>query len=311
VTRRVVIAGGAGHIGRRLAAALVERGDDVVVLSRDPDRAARHGPIPGRLAPWSVDDPAGLARLLDGADAVVGVTGVPVGPRPWTARRRQAIRTSRLEPTHAIVEAIRTLAPERRPRVLVSVSGTDGYEGQDLVPATEASPTGRGFLAKLCADWEAAASEANALGVRVAITRIGFVLAPDATVMRLFALPFRFFLGGPLGSGRQWFSWIHVDDVVGLLTLAIDDPRAQGSINAVSPEPIHQADLAAAVGAALHRPSWLRIPAVLIRLVMRESSILALGSRRIVPVRALELGYRFRWTDLRAAVRDILDRGDG
>jgi uncharacterized protein (TIGR01777 family) len=308
MTRRVIIAGGTGHIGRRLAAALVERGDEVIVLSRDPDRAARHGPPPGRLARWSANDPAGLVRLLEGADAVVGVTGVPVGPRPWTAGRRRAIRASRLEPTRAVVDAIRTLPPEQRPRVLVSVSGTDGYEGQDQVPATEASATGPGFLAQLCADWEAAASQAEDLGVRVAIARIGFVLAPDATVMRLFALPFRLGLGGPLGTGRQWFSWVHVDDVVGLLMLAIDDPRAHGPINAVSPEPIHQADLAAAVGAALHRPSRLRIPAVLIRLVMRESSILALGSRRIVPARALELGYRFRWTDLRAAVADVLQR---
>jgi uncharacterized protein (TIGR01777 family) len=308
MTRRVVIAGGTGHIGRRLAAALVERGDDVIVLSRDPDRATRNGPPRGRLARWSMDDPAGLAQILDGADAVVGVTGVPVGPLPWTAGRRRAIRASRLGPTRAIVDAIRTLPPEHRPGVLVSVSGTDGYEGQDQAPATEASTTGGGFLAQLGADWEAAASEAEGLGVRVVIARIGFVLASDATVMRLFALPFRLGLGGPLGSGRQWFSWVHVDDVVGLVMLAIDDPRAQGLINLVSPEPIHEADLAAAVGAALHRPSWLRVPAVLIRLAMRESSILALGSRRIVPARAIELGYRYKWTDLRAAVADVLGR---
>lgn len=229
MTRRVVIAGGAGHIGRRLAAALVERGEEVIVLSRDPDGATRRGPVAGCLERWSASDPAALAGLIDDADAVVGLTGVPVGPRPWTARRRQAIRASRLGPTRAIVNAIRTLPPARRPRVLVSVSGTDGYEGRDQVPATEATPSGHGFLGRLCEEWEAAASEAEPLGVRVVIARIGFVLAPDATVMRLFALPFRFFLGGPLGTGRQWFSWIHVDDVVGLLMLAIDDPRAQGT----------------------------------------------------------------------------------
>lgn len=308
MTRRVVIAGGAGHIGRRLAAALVERGDEVIVLSRDPDGATRRGPVSGILERWSATDPAALTGLIDGADAVVGLTGVPVGPWPWTARRRQAIRASRLGPTHAIVNAIRMLPPARRPRVLVSVSGTDGYEGRDQVPATEATPSGNGFLGLLCEEWEAAASEAEPLGVRVVIARIGFVLAPDATVTRLFALPFRFFLGGPLGIGRQWFSWIHVDDVVGLLALAIDDPRVQGPINAVSPEPVREAQVAAAIGAALRRPSWLSIPGVLIRLVMRESSILALGSRRIVPSRAVELGYQFRWTDLRAAMADVLGR---
>jgi NAD dependent epimerase/dehydratase family enzyme len=126
--------------------------------------------------------------------------------------------------------------------------------------------------------------------------------------MRVFALPFRLWLGGPLGSGRQWMSWVHVDDVVGIVTMAIDDPRADGPINAVSPEPAPEAEVAAAIGAALHRPSWLPVPAPLIRLAMRESSILALGSRRIAPARALELGYRFRWTDLRAAVADVLGR---
>lgn len=303
-----MIAGGAGHIGRRLAAALDERGDEVIVLSRDLDGAARRGPVAGRPERWSTTDPAALAVMIDRADAVVGLAGVPVGPQPWTARRRQAIRSSRLEPTRAIVDAIRMLPSTRRPQVLVSVSGTDGYEGRDQVPATEATPTGDGFLARLCGEWEAAASEAESLGVRVAIARIGFVLARDATVMRLFALPFRFCLGGPLGTGRQWFSWIHVDDVVGLLMLAIDDPRVEGAINVVSPEPVHEADVAAAIGAALSRPSWLRTPAWLIRLVMRESSILALGSRRVVPVRALELGYRFRWSDLHAAMADVHGR---
>ncbi|MBA2720551.1 MAG: TIGR01777 family protein [Chloroflexi bacterium] len=310
MSRRIVVAGGAGHIGRRLAAVLLDRGDDVIVLSRHPERATRSGPIPGRLERWSTDDPSGLARILDGADAVVGVTGVPVGPLPWTRRRRTMIRASRLVPTRAIVDAIRLLPPARRPRVLVSVSGTDGYEGQDQLAATEATPTGHGFLADLGRDWEAAAGNAEDLGVRVAITRIGYVLSPDATTMRLFALPFRLGLGGPLGSGRQWFSWVHIEDVLGLLMLAIDDPRHRGPINAVSPEPARAADVAAAIGAALHRPSWLPMPAALIRLIMRESSILALGSRRIVPAGALALGYRFRWTDLRAAMADVLRPGD-
>lgn len=308
MTRRIVIVGGAGHIGRRLAAMLVDRGDDVVVLSRDPDRARGRGPIAGRVVRWSLDDSTGLVRCLDGVDAVIGLTGVPVGPWPWTAGRRRAIRASRLGPTRAIVDAIRALPPERRPRVLVSASGTDGYEGRDQIPATEASVSIDGFLGRLCADWEAAASEADGLDVRVAITRIGFVLAADNMTMRLFALPFRIGLGGPLASGRQWMSWVHVDDVVGLVTLAIDDARAHGPLNAVSPAPVRETGVAAAIGLALGRRSWLHVPAALIRLVMRDASILALGSRRIVPSRALELGYQFRWTDLRAAIADVLGR---
>jgi uncharacterized protein (TIGR01777 family) len=142
--------------------------------------------------------------------------------------------------------------------------------------------------------------------MRVAILRIGFVLAPDATVLRLYALPFRLGLGGPLGTGQQWMSWIHVDDLVGLFLLALDDPRVDGIVNAVAPQPAREADVAAAIGGALGRRSWLPVPAFLIRLAMGESSILALGSRRIVPARALELGYVHRRPELSAAVAAIL-----
>jgi uncharacterized protein (TIGR01777 family) len=306
VSPRVAIVGGSGQIGRRLAAALVARGDDVVVLSRDPARARRHRSTAGRVVRWSADDAGGLAGILDSVTAVVNLTGVPVGPWPWTAGRRRAIHDSRIGPTTAIVDAIRRLPSDRRPSVLVNASGTDGYKGIDATPATEATPSGDGFLADLCRDWEEAALAAERAGVRTVVVRIGFVLAPEAKALRLFALPFRLHLGGPLGSGRQWMSWIHVDDVVGLLTLAIDDRQLGGPINAVSPEPARERDVAAALATALHRRSWLAVPAPLIRLVMGQASVLPLGSRRIVPARAVERGYRFRWVDLRSAIEDAV-----
>ena len=303
---RVAIAGGSGLLGGYLATALVARGDDVLVLSRDPDRARPRVPAGARIARWSPEDPADLAEAMDGVEAVVSLVGIPVGPWPWTARRRRAIAASRIEPTRAIVDAIRMLPEASRPAVLVSASGTDGYEGRDEVPATEKDATGDGFLARVCEAWEAEAGRAKSFGVRVVVIRIGFVLARRAAVLRLFTLPFRLGLGGPLGSGHQWMSWVHVDDVVGLVILALDDSRAEGPLNAVAPEPAHEAAVAAAIGDALGRPPWLRIPAWLIRLAMGEASILALGSRRIIPARAIELGYAFRWTDLRAAIRDVM-----
>lgn len=304
--RRVVIAGGSGFIGQHLAAGLVARGDDVVILSRDPDRVHRRRAVHGRLVPWSVDDIDSLSGRLDGVDAVVNVTGVPVGPRPWTRGRRRAIRDSRLGPTTALVEAMRRLAVDRRPSVLVNVSGSDGYQGLDATPAAEADDRATGFLADLCRDWEQAARGAEALGVRVAIVRNGFVIGSDAKALQLLVLPFRLHLGGRLGSGRQWMSWVHVDDVAGVMTLAIDDARASGPMNAVSPEPARESEVAAAIGAALGRRSWLPVPALPIRLVLRDVSVLILGSVRAVPARATELGYRFRWTDLRAAMADVL-----
>ncbi|HXI81041.1 MAG TPA: TIGR01777 family oxidoreductase [Verrucomicrobiae bacterium] len=308
MTRRVVIVGGSGYLGQGLGQALAARGDDVLLLSRDPERARRRG-ARGRLDRWSPHDVAGLARLLDGVDAVVLLAGVPVGPWPWwLPGRRQAIVGSRIRPTAATVEAIGRLSSERRPRVLIAASGTDGYEGRDGVPATESTEYAGGFLADLCRAWEGEARQAGALGLRVAVVRIGFVLGRGAKGLGPVVLPFRIRLGGPLGTGRQWMSWIHVDDVVGLLQLAIDDDRVEGPINAVSPEPAREADVARAIGKALGRTSWLRVPAVVIRLVMGEAAILALGSRRIAPARALELGYRFAWTDLPGAIRDALGR---
>jgi len=303
---KVAIVGGSGLIGRHLASSLIGDGADVLVVTRDVDRARRRGAV-GQLAAWSTGDPRALASALSAADAVVNLAGVPIGPWPWwLPGRRRAIVRSRIESTRAIVEALRLLPDDRRPHTLVSVSGTDGYEGMDSVPATESTPFSDGFLARLCRAWEGEARRADALGVRVAIVRIGFVLARGAPAVAVYALPFRFHLGGPLGSGRQWMSWVHLDDVVGLARLAIDDERIDGPLNAVSPEPARQSEVAAAIGSATHRRSWLRIPAPLIRLAMGEAAILPLGSRRILPARALELGYRFRWTDLGPAIADVL-----
>ena len=298
--------GGSGLLGRHLTPALLGRGDEVVVLSRDPAVARRRTSPTAEVVAWSSSDVAGLADNLRSVDAVVNFAGVAVGPTPWTAGRRRSIRDSRLGATRAIVAAIASLPPDVRPRTLLSASGTDVYTGQDATAATEASPPSPGFLGEVCLAWEAAAGQARRAGVRVVIARIGLVLASDAPSLQLYALPFRLRLGGPIGDGRQWMSWIHVDDLVGLLTMALDDPRADGVINAVGPAPARQAELAAAIGAALGRRSWLPVPAGLVRLVMQSQAVLPLGSRRVAPARAAELGFQFGWRDLRAAVADVL-----
>jgi uncharacterized protein len=304
---KIAIAGGSGFIGQHLAASLVARGDDVRILTRDPGRAERRGRKHGRLTRWKGADAGETAGLLDGVDAVVNVTGLPVGPKPWwLPGRKRALRESRLGPTSTLVEAMGRLPADRRPRVLVNVSGSDTYQGIDATPATEADDRAPGFLADLCRDWEGAARAAEELGVRVAIVRNGFVLGPDAKALQLLVLPFRLHLGGRLGSGRQWVSWVHVEDVAGIMTMAIDDPRASGPFNAVSPEPVYEGDVAAAIGKALGRRSWLPVPALPIRLALGEVSVLILGSVRAIPTRAPALGYVFRWTKLRDAVNDVL-----
>lgn len=303
----VVIAGGSGMIGGHLVRSLVADGYGVNVLTRDPARTARRLPAGVRAVGWAVRPDAALVSAIDGATAVVNLSGVPIGPLPWTPGRRRAILDSRVRSATALVDAIAKLPPERRPRALVNASGTDLYTGLDAEPATEeTSQPVTGFLADVCRAWEAAALPAEALGVRVALMRTGFVLARDSQIVGLLALPFRLFVGGPLGDGRQWMSWIHVDDVVGIYRLAVEDASMSGPVNVVGPDPRPEGDVAAAIGRALGRPSRLHVPAVLIRTLMGEQSTLLLGSRRAIPARAAAAGYRFRHPELAAAVADAL-----
>jgi uncharacterized protein (TIGR01777 family) len=307
-THRVVMTGGSGLIGRHLARALLSDGYGVDVLTRDPRKATRRLPSGARAVPWQVAQSRELAALLAGAAAVINLAGVSLGPRPWTPGRKRSIRDSRLRVTAALVDAMRDLPEAERPSVLVSASGTDVYVGRDESPATEETTPGDDFLARVCVEWEAAARAAEPLGVRVVIVRQAFVLARDAPVLALLALPFRLFLGGRLGTGRQWFSWIHVTDLVALYRWAIRDPGVEGILNAVAPEPCRNADLAAAIARTLHRPSWLPVPAWTLHLALGAQATLVLGSRRAVPARALAAGFEFLYRDLERALRDVLGR---
>ncbi len=310
---RVVIAGGSGLIGRALAASLVRDGVLVDVLSRDPARATRRLPAGAGGVAWDPTDAgraAELATALAGADAVVNVSGVPVGPLPWTPGRKRAIVASRVGTNRALVAAIALLDPAGRPKVFVSAAGTDGYTGLDAEPATEMTDTTRtqGFLAELGNAWEAAAAEASALGVRAVMIRTSFVLAAGSSLLGLLALPVRFGFGGRYGNGRQWFSWIHLDDLVAIYRRAIDDASLSGPINASSPTPSRQADVAQELARVLRRPNWLRVPAWLLRLVLRGEATLLLGSRRVEPRKLTAAGFEFAYPDLEGALREALGK---
>lgn len=308
---RVVVAGGSGLIGRALVTSLLADGVEVDVLSRDPRRRTRLIPAGARARRWDPAAPGeldSLALALAGADAVVNVTGAPVGPAPWTPGRKRAIVASRVGTTAAIVAALDRLPSEDRPHVLVNASGTDGYTGLDATPATEAVDVGStpGFLAQLGRDWEAAAFRAEDLGVRVVAVRTSFVLAAGSPLLRLFSLPTRLFVGGPIGGGRQWFSWIHIDDLVRVYRLGLDDERLTGIVNAAAPGAVRQADVARAMGRVLHRPSFFPVPAWPLRLVLREQATLVLGSRWVEPARLSQLGFRFAYPEIEAALREAL-----
>src|SRR5580765_1975078 len=306
---RIVIAGGSGFLGRRLTAAWLAAGYEVTVLTRNPARTAGQrttgtGTSVARWNPPGVDDE--LVASLSGADAVVNLAGVAIGGRPWTPGRKRAILQSRLEATGAIVEAIGRLAPADRPKVLVNASGIDVFGDRPEGEMTEDSPPGDSFLAGVVLAWEAAARAADPLGVRVVLARTALIVAPEAPAWRLVLLPFRLFVGGPLGSGRQRFTWVHVDDAVGLYDLAVRNDSIEGPINMVAPEVPTQRDLARAIGRAMHRPAIFPTPAALLRLVLWGQADIVLHGRVAVPAKALAAGYGFRHPTVESALRDVL-----
>jgi uncharacterized protein (TIGR01777 family) len=308
---KVVVAGGTGMIGGALTRALASAGHEVVVLTRRPAEEVRGLPAGARAARWtgSPEQVVGWAGELGGADGVVNLAGASVGTRPWTAGRVREILESRVRSTSALVAAMASLPASARPAALLSASGVDYYgERGDETLDEGSAPGGGAVLATVCERWEAAAREAEPLGVRVVRLRTGLVLARDAMALRLMALPFRLFLGGRTGSGRQWVSWVHLDDVVGLYGLALRDPGVSGPLNVVAPEPARNAELAAEIGRVLRRPMWLPQPAPLLRLALRGQAQMLLVGHRVLPSAALARGYEFRRAALGPALAEALGR---
>ncbi len=303
---KVVVAGGSGLIGRALCRSFVADGHEVVVLSRDPARV--HGNNGARVVAWTPPDTRPWVGELRGAGVVVNLAGASIGRWPWTPLRRRHMRDSRLEATRSIVDAIASLPSHNRPGVLLSASGTDVYEGRDDEPATESTAPGSSFLARLCLDWEAEALRATDHGVRVVVLRTSSVLAPHAPYLRAVTLPFRFCIGGPLGSGRQWVSWIHIEDVVRGYRWALASGSMAGPVNLSAPDPRRQRDYAHALGATLNRPSRLRTPAFVVRLGLGGQATLVLGSRRVWPAALLDDGFEFAHPRLEEALTSVLEK---
>ena len=304
---RIVVAGGSGFLGRRLTAAWIAAGDDVTVLTRSPARATVKLPASVTVRPWNpptVDDE--LVGALRGADAVVNLAGVPIGGRPWTPGHKRAILRSRLDATGAIVGAIRRLPAAERPGVLVNASGIDIYGDRPDGEMTEDSPPGVSFLAGVVVDWEGAARAAEEHGVRVVTARTALIMAPEALAWRLVLLPFRLFVGGRLGSGRQRFTWIHVDDAVRLYDLAVRDTSIRGPLNMVAPEVPTQAELARAIGRAMHRPAIVPAPAFALRLALWGQADIVLHGRVAVAAKARAAGYEFNYPTVESALADVI-----
>jgi len=301
---KVVITGATGFIGTALVDALRARGDSLTVLSRDAARArTAFGDVTAVTAELQSSGP--WTAALAGADVVVHLAGESVAASRWDARQKQRLRDSRIEATRTLVEALAALPDATRPRVLVSASGSDYYPFApdtefDDDEVTERDPPGDSFLARLCRDWEAEASNAARSGLRVVTMRTGVVLGPGGALAKL-TTPFKLFVGGRIGSGRQWVPWIHRDDAVAAYLAATTDERYTGPINLVT-DSVRNAELSRAIGKALGRPSWLPVPAFALRAAVGEFADYLLHGRRVVPARLRELGFTWKRATLAAAL---------
>lgn len=292
---RIAITGATGLIGRRVVTALRERDDDVTVLSRDPRQGEQWDPM---------HEPA-PAQALAGRDAIVHLAGENIAQR-WSATAKQTIRDSRVTGTQHLVQGIGELAEPERPRVLVSGSAIGYYGAHGDEPIDEEVPAGSDFLAQTCQAWEAEADAATSHGLRVAKVRTGVVLDRDGGALAKMLPAFKLGVGGPVAGGRQYISWIHPDDLVGIVLASIDEQQWHGAINATAPEPQRNGDFSKALGRALHRPSFLPVPGAALGLLYGEMAEIVTSGARVLPAKALVLGYQFLYPKLDAALRAAL-----
>jgi uncharacterized protein (TIGR01777 family) len=302
----ILLAGCTGFLGRHLSSELAAEGHRIVSLTRRTDFDGLFSSPNIRYVSWSGGTDAGAGDILphvEWADAVVNLAGESIGRGRWTEARKKVLVASRVKPTEAIADAISKA--KRKPAVLVNASAVGYYGNVEEGDVAEGHPAGRGFLASLCVEWERAAKRVEADGVRPVLLRIAFVVGGAGSALGRIALPFRLFVGGPIGTGRQWFPWVHVADVTGVVRFALVHGELRGPVNVAAPEQVDMRGFCGALGAALHRPSWAPVPGFAVRLLVGELADMILGGQRVVPEALDRAGYRFTYPKLSGALEEV------
>ncbi len=304
---RIIITGGTGLIGKPLANKLAGQGHEVIVLSRSPEGVT--GLAQGiRAVGWDGRTPAGWGALADGAGAIINLAGESVAGDSllsirWSEARKRRIRESRIYAGKAIVEAV--MAARQRPEVVIQASAVGYYGPRFGTPFDENAPAGDDFLANVCQDWEGATKPVEALGLRRATVRIGVVLARSGGALPRQMLPFRFFAGGPIGSGHQGYPWIHLADAVSAIAFLTGNSQAKGTFNMTAPQPLTNAEFSRALGRAMHRPASIPAPGFIFKLMFGEAATILLDGQQPLPAHLLELGYSFQFSQVDEALKDI------
>jgi uncharacterized protein (TIGR01777 family) len=298
---KLVIAGASGFIGSVLVQRLSQRGHALELLSRKP-KSREAAPNAMWLA-WEPGGSGGWEESIDGADGVVNLAGEGIAEKRWTERQKQIIRSSRIESTRALVQAI--AQAKTKPKFLINASAVGYYGARGDETLTEESAAGKDYLARVCVDWEEEAKKAEDHGARVALLRTGIVLAKGKGALAKMVPPFKFFIGGPLGSGKQWMPWIHIEDEIGIILCLIENANAHGAFNATSPNPVTMEEFCSALGKVLNRPSWASVPASALALLLGEMADMLLTGQRALPEGVQKLGYNFKHPILTEALESL------
>jgi len=304
---KVAIAGATGFVGSRLVERLHSEGHQVLVLARDLERARRVFPASAypnlEIVGYTPAESGDWLHSIAGCDGVVNLAGVPIAEERWTAARQQAILDSRKLTTAKLVEAIALANP--KPSVFVSASAIGYYGTSETAEFEENSAAGDDFLATVCKEWEAAAQPVKNAGTRLVILRLGIVLGMGGALAKMVPA-FRLFAGGPIGTGKQWFSWIHRDDVVNLILYALQNPQIEGVLNATAPNPVRMNELCETLGEILKRPSWLPVPSFALELLLGDGAKVVLEGQQVLPKRTLVSGFQYEYPTLKLALEEIL-----
>ena len=302
---KIIITGATGSIGRRLVQKLTSRGDEVTIFTRNLNNAQKKIANPSKYVKWDFERLNDWKNELNGADIVVHLAGANLGAKRWNDEYKKLAYESRIISTRNLVEAIKTV--EQKPKAFICSSAVGIYGNRYDEVLDETSPLGNDFLANLCNDWEKEAQKVEQFGVRRVSLRTGLVLIKDEGVLKQMLLPFRLFIGGPLGNGRQWFPWIHIDDIVGIYLHAIDNQNVTGAINGASPGIVRMNEFAKALGKVLKRPSLFPIPKFAIKLVAGELGEFAVMSQRTSVDKILRAGYEFKFNNLENSLKNIIN----